>query len=175
MKYIFTAYIFLGTLLGSAQSATRVNATNAAPVTMSNTAKILWVDNNDPNNTIKASSTSTTVYTKDAADATFMKTSVAADSINAMKTTINNNQAATNSQFGNYYTKTQSDGRYLQTAPVSSVNGQTGAVTITESDPTVSATVKAITYTNVNNWNAAATASGKTRVYDKNGLISSNG
>lgn len=45
----------------------------------------------------------------------------------------------------------------------------------TESDPSVSATVKAITATNVNNWNAAATASGKTRVYDKTGLISSNG
>jgi hypothetical protein len=41
----------------------------------------------------------------------------------------------------NYYTKTQADGRYLQS--------------FTEADPTVPAGVKAITATNISNWNSA--------------------
>lgn len=46
-----------------------------------------------------------------------------------------------NTQLGNYYTKTQSDLRYLQS--------------FTESDPTVGSHIKAITTTNISNWNSA--------------------
>ena len=103
----------LGTPFIFGQSTTRLNPTNAAPVSMDNDARVIWISPSDPNFLFKASPFTDVSYTKSQTDATFMKTNVAEDSINAMKNTISANQAATNDKFNDYYTKIESDAKYV--------------------------------------------------------------
>jgi hypothetical protein len=62
-------------------------------------------------------------------------------------------------EFLNYYTKTESDDRYLQS--------------FTESDPTVASYIKSITATNISNWNSAFGWGNHAGLYDTLGSASS--
>lgn len=62
-KYFVFAYIFTYGLAPFAQTATRVNATNAANVPMNNNANILWVDSADGNHMIRATKASAIIPT----------------------------------------------------------------------------------------------------------------
>ena len=73
------------------------------------------------------------------------------------------------SEKGNYYTKTQGDARYLQTAPVTSVNSRTGAITLNNTDINSALGYTPYNSTNPNGYITSSSLSSKLNISDTTG------